>query len=80
MRSFDMNVGYLELPLIPDDKFIAGAVIVLMDADGNTSTQFVAESLDHVPDIDVQRELGAAVEQAWQDANLEPATIDWSQL
>ena len=79
-RSYDKNVGYIELPLVPDDKFIAGAIVILSDEEGNLSAQFVAESLDHVPDIDEQQRIAAAVTDAWREANLNPVTADWSQL
>jgi hypothetical protein len=78
-RRYDRNVGYLELPLIPDDKFIAGAIVILSDEEGELSTQFVAESLDMVPDVKQQEEITATVTEAWREANLHPVSWDWGR-
>ncbi|UOW92810.1 hypothetical protein SEA_ROBINROSE_67 [Microbacterium phage RobinRose] len=68
-RSYERNAGYLSLTEIPDDQYIVGAVVVLMDGDGNYSAAFVNESLDSVPDPEVQDEIGPWVTQAFSLAN-----------
>jgi hypothetical protein len=70
-RSYEMNAGYLNLPDIPDDRYIAGAIIVTIDEEGEYRTHFVAESLDEVPHEDVQETLGRWVAHAWHTANTE---------
>lgn len=69
-RSYEHNAGFLSLIDIPDDKFIVGAVIVMMDDAGNYSTTYVKESLDHVPSPEVQEAQGPLVAQAFEIANL----------
>jgi hypothetical protein len=68
-RSYDRNAGYLNLPHLPDDLFIAGAIIVTLNEDGELGATFVAESIDDVPAPEVQEELSALVRQAWHLAN-----------
>jgi hypothetical protein len=68
-RSCDRNAGFLSLTQIPEELYIAGAIIVTLDEDGNPGVHFVAESLDEVPIPEVQAELGALVTQAWSLAN-----------
>ncbi|UDL15439.1 hypothetical protein SEA_PEPE25_64 [Microbacterium phage Pepe25] len=68
-RSYERNAGYISLTDIPDDKYIVGAVIVLMDEHGEYSTVFVNESLDSVPAPEVQGEIGPWVAQSFSLAN-----------
>jgi hypothetical protein len=67
-RSYERNAGYVDLPQIPDDVWIAGVIVVTMDADENFSTVFVPESLDDVPIPEVQQELGQLIVQSWSMA------------
>ncbi|AYB70175.1 hypothetical protein SEA_ONEIAGILLIAN_65 [Microbacterium phage OneinaGillian] len=68
-RSYERNAGYLSLTEIPDDQYIVGAVVVLMDGEGNYSTVYVNESLDSVPDPEVQEVQGPLIATAFSLAN-----------
>lgn len=69
-RSYEKNAGYISLPDIPDDKFIVGAVIVLMDDAGEYSSVWVPESLDAVPTNETQEVVGGMAATAFEIANL----------
>lgn len=68
-RRYDRNTGYLNMPDIPDDKWVAGIVVILMDDDSKYSTEFRAESLDKVPGPELQETLGQMLAGAWELAN-----------
>lgn len=67
-RSYERNAGYVNLPQIPDDLWIAGVIVVTMDEDEKFSTVFVPEALDDVPHPEVQESLEPLIVQAWSMA------------
>lgn len=69
-RSYEKNAGYISLPDIPDDKFIVGAVVILMDDAGEYSSVWVPESLDAVPTNETQEVVGGMAATAFEIANL----------
>lgn len=68
-RSYERNLGMISTPEVPEDKWIAGVVVVTMDEEGKFSTIFKAESLDDVPTPEVQEALDGMISQAWAMAN-----------
>jgi len=68
-RRYDRNPGLMTLPTIPDDKYIVGAVVVLMDENGFYSAQAVTGSLDELPEPETQEMLGGYVATAFEIAN-----------
>lgn len=68
-RAYDRNAGFVSLPDIPDDQYIAGVVVVLMDENGEYTAVFKPESLDATPIPEVQEALGPLITQAWAMAN-----------
>lgn len=69
-RSYDRNAGMITFPDLPDDVWVAGAILVTMDEEGRYSAVFRAESLDETPIVEVQEELGAMIAQSWELANM----------
>lgn len=69
-RSYAKNLGFLSLPEIPEDRYIVGAVIVMIDDAGEYSSQLVPVDLDAVPEPDTQKVVGGYVAQAFEIANL----------
>lgn len=67
-RSYDRNVGYVNVPQVPDDLWIAGVIVVTMDEDENFGTIFVPDSLDETPIPEVQEALGELIVQSWSMA------------
>jgi hypothetical protein len=72
MRDCTQNQGFISLPELPEEVFIAGAIIVTMTPEGKYGTHFVSESIDELPSPAVQLDLGVAVADAWQVAALTP--------
>lgn len=68
-RAYDKNVGFISLPEVPDNVFIAGAIIVMIDEEGEYNVAFRAESLDKVPSEELQQEIASIVRSAWAIAN-----------
>lgn len=69
-RDYSRNLGLISLNEIPDDKWIAGAIIVLLDKDGNYTTVFKAQSLEHLPAPEIQEEIRSIVTHSWAVANV----------
>lgn len=69
-RSFTHNPGYVSLPNIPDDKIIAGVVVVMKDDAGEFSSEWHPESLDALPAPEVRETLGGFTATAFELANL----------
>jgi hypothetical protein len=70
-RKYDMNSGVICAKDLPDDRYFAGAVVAMVDADGNYSTAFIPVSLDGVPADEVQETLGGMVATAFELANVD---------
>lgn len=68
-RSYERNLGYVSCPNVDDHKWIVGAVIVLVDENGEVTTRWQSEDWDWVPDIDHQRRLGVEISHAFVEAN-----------
>lgn len=68
-RRYDRNTGYLTMPDLPDDKWVAGVVVILMDDESNYTAEFHPESLDKVPGPELQETLGQMLAGAWELAN-----------
>jgi hypothetical protein len=77
-RRADRNIGGVVSRNIPDDRYIVGAVIVLMDDDGNFSTYIHEQppmaSLPSAPapTAETLMDLGDLVAQAWALASIQP--------
>lgn len=71
-RDCSHNAGFIALPTVPEDVFVAGVIVVTMTQDGTYGTHFVAESIDELPDVSTQLDLGAAIAEAWTVAALTP--------
>lgn len=69
-RSYEHNAGFISLIDLPDDKFIVGAVVVMMDDEGNYSSIWVPESMDAVPSLETQEVVGGYAATAFEMANL----------
>lgn len=73
-RRTDRNRGIVSAPEMPDDKWVVGAFVVLMDED-NEFYVYVKDTQD--PDAvaspidEVKIELAALVAQAYQLANID---------
>lgn len=63
------NLGVIAVPEVPKDRWIAGAILVTIDEDGNYSFAFHSQSAEHLPAIEIREELGALAAHAWQVAN-----------
>lgn len=75
-RDCSHNAGFISLAAIPVEEYVAGVIVVTIDDDGEYGTHFIPESLDEVPDPEVQKELGKLVTQAWATANLSGLVLD----
>lgn len=64
-RNYTRNPGMISVPEADDDKWIAGAVIVLLDEDGQFHCRFKNVSIDEMPVPEVQEELASWIKQAW---------------
>ena len=73
-RRMDRNVGVVTFPGLPDDKWIAGAVAVMIDEHGNYSTVFKAVSAEDLPAVEIREEVGSILGHAWQMANTSGVT------
>jgi len=75
-RRTDHNIGGVVSRAIPDDRYIVGAVIVLMDDDGNFSTYIhhqrpMASLLSSpLPSDELLMDVGDLVAQAWSLSTL----------
>lgn len=69
MENEIRNFGTIGFPEVPPDKWIAGAVAITLDENGNYDAVFHAQSAPHLPAIEVREELGALLTQAWSMAN-----------
>lgn len=67
----DRSFGIVIDPTLPRDKYVVGAVVVLMDVDGAISTHVSIEpgrfdwKTSPSPDAEVLNEVQALVGQAW---------------
>ena len=71
-RDYERNLGFISLPDLPEEVYIAGAIVVTLDEAGTYGTHFVSEDIDELPPVDVQLDLGASVSTAWAAAALAP--------
>lgn len=72
MRNCERNAGFISLHDLPEEVFVAGAIIVTIDEHGHYGTRFVSEDIDELPPADVQLDLGVSIATAWQAAALAP--------
>lgn len=69
-RDCTKNAGVIPASSIPEDVYIAGAIVVTMAEDGRTyGTHFIPVSLDELPDPEVQEILASTITTAWALAN-----------
>jgi hypothetical protein len=68
-RDMSRNAGLVALADLDETKYIVGVVVVLMDDDGNFSSEWRPVSMDAVPDPAVQEVIGPFVEDAFVFAN-----------
>lgn len=75
-RRYDRNGGHLSDHEIPDDRYIVGGAVVLMDDEGEFSVRFVREQpiadrrSSPLPNDEVLVELADTIAMAWNLASL----------
>lgn len=68
-RNTTRSAGFVSLAEVPEDRWVAGIAVVTLNEEGGYDVIFQAESLDNVPDPEVQEILGPIIAQAWALAN-----------
>lgn len=68
-RNTTRSAGFVSLAEVPEDRWVAGIAVVTLNEEGGYDVIFQAESLDSVPDPEVQEVLGPIIAQAWALAN-----------
>lgn len=74
-RNCERNAGFIATTEIPEDLWVAGAIIITIDEDGQYGARFLAESMDAVPSPEVQETIGRWAAQAFALAN-QPVSQD----
>lgn len=75
-RDCSRNAGFISAPEIPEDLWVAGAIIITLDENANYGFRFVAESMDEVPSPEVQETIGRWAAQAFALANDSSSVLD----
>lgn len=75
-RDCSRNQGFVALGDVPEEVWVAGVIVVVMNEDGSFGTRFQAEDLDELPATEVQMDLGKAVAEAWATAQLTSASAE----
>ncbi|HLV43702.1 MAG TPA: hypothetical protein VKY39_01995 [Aggregatilineales bacterium] len=67
-RRYDHNTGIITMPEMPDDKWVAGVIAIMLDEDGNYSAVFQSGERE-MPTPEIREEIGSLACHAWEVAN-----------